>query len=99
VYVANADAVSATRAFLLARDLRRATLGMRTVCNVEGRSLKAQLRQADQGRFRYCVILGERELQAGVATVKDLEQGAQETAPLAELAAWLGRRTESAGQA
>ena len=98
VYVANADAVSATRAFLVARDVRRADAGVRAVSNLEGRSLKAQLRQADQGLFRYCVILGERELQSGAAAVKDLGQGSQETVPLADLAAWLAPRAGGHGR-
>jgi len=92
VYVANADGVSATKAFLVASDLRRADAGVRIVSNLEGRSLKAQLRHADQASFRYCVILGERELQSSAAAVKDLELGSQETVPIADLVAWLGPR-------
>jgi len=38
----------------------------------EGRSLKALLRTADRRRARLAVILGEEELEAGRATVRDL---------------------------
>ncbi len=37
-----------------------------------GRSLKALLRIADRRRARLAVILGEEELEAGRATVRDL---------------------------
>ncbi len=97
VYVANADAAGALRAPLVARDLRRA--GARTAMNLEGRSLKGQLRQANGDGFRYCVILGEREVKGGQATVRDLESGEQVGVPLAELCAWIaGRPGGAAGR-
>jgi histidyl-tRNA synthetase len=90
VYVANADAAGARRAPLVARELRRA--GIRTVTNAEGRSLKAQMRQANSAMARYCVIIGEQELQKEQATVRDLETKEQEPVTFAQLIAWLAGR-------
>jgi histidyl-tRNA synthetase len=45
------------------------------------------------------VILGEREVQGGQATVRDLESSEQVTVPLAELSAWIaGRAGRAAGR-
>lgn len=46
--------------------------GVSTVLAPVGRSLKDQLRYANTLSARYALILGERELQRGVATLKDL---------------------------
>ncbi|MFB3145478.1 MAG: His/Gly/Thr/Pro-type tRNA ligase C-terminal domain-containing protein, partial [Candidatus Methylomirabilales bacterium] len=40
---------------------------------------------AHKERYRYVVILGDDELKAGVATVKDMAQGGQEQVPLREV--------------
>jgi len=53
------------------------------------RSLKAQLRRADRLNARRAVILGEEELAAGEATVRDLTAHNQMRYPLADLAARL----------
>lgn len=47
-----------------------------------GRSLKAQMKQANRLHARATVILGEDELRQGVATVRDMESSQQETVPL-----------------
>ena len=43
-----------------------------------GRSLKAQMRQADRIAARYAVILGENEVTQGIASVKDLREGGEQ---------------------
>lgn len=48
----------------------------------EGRSLKAQLREADQLNCHWVAIIGNQELQQGVITLKDLGQGTQDAIPL-----------------
>jgi len=53
------------------------------------RSLKAQLKRADRLGARRAVILGEEELVAGEATVRDLAAHNQTRYPLADLAARL----------
>ena len=79
-------AVAATR---LAAALRRAGLG--ATLGFGERSLKAQLRHADRARARFAIIIGERELAAGEATIRDLRSSEQRTvamdAVVAELTA------------
>jgi histidyl-tRNA synthetase len=50
-----------------------------------GRSLKAQLKQANRIEAPFVVILGEDEVQKGVATLRDMTTSAQETISLPEL--------------
>ncbi|MBI3331033.1 MAG: hypothetical protein HYZ96_02855, partial [Candidatus Omnitrophica bacterium] len=47
-----------------------------------GKSLKAQLREADKLGCRLVAILGEAERTQGAMTLKDLEQGSQQTVAL-----------------
>lgn len=70
----------ASEAFRLIQQARGR--GVPAVMDGEGKSLKAQLREADKGRFRFVAILGETELKARTLTLKDLEQGTQETVPM-----------------
>jgi histidyl-tRNA synthetase len=67
----------------IVQDLRRQ--GLRAALDMEGRSLKSQMRLAHKERYRYALILGDEELKAGVATVKDMAQGGQEQVPLQEV--------------
>jgi histidyl-tRNA synthetase len=60
------------------------------------KSLGAQLKQADKAGARWAVILGEDELAAGEATVKDLQAGAQERVALAKLTDHLTTNRENA---
>jgi len=60
------------------------------------KSLGAQLKQADKLGARWAVILGEDELSASEATVKDLKAGAQERVALAGLADHLMKNRENA---
>ena len=54
-------------------------------------TLSKRLKRADQARAAAAVILGEDELERGVATVRDLDSGAQVETPEAELGAHLAR--------
>lgn len=69
----------------LARELRAA--GATTLTDIEGRSMKSQLRQADKASARFAVIVGKDEMDAGVAQIRNLDGGAQETAPLDQVVA------------
>jgi histidyl-tRNA synthetase len=85
-YVATAG-VPAGEGLALAQELRRH--GLRTGVDLEGRSLKAQLRQANKEQFRYALILGDLELAKGLVTVKDMGTGEQREVPRGELLAHL----------
>ncbi len=89
VYVAcmpeqRAAAFSATLA------LRQA--GVRTEADYQGRSLKAQFKQANRLGARLCVVLGSDEVAQGVATVRDMASHEQVQVPLDELAAYVSAR-------
>jgi histidyl-tRNA synthetase len=60
--------------------------GLRAALDLEGRSLKGQMRQANKDRFRYSLILGTGELARGQVTLKDMIGGAQQEIPLADVA-------------
>ncbi len=59
-------------ALALARRLRRE--GVLVALEPPGRSVKAMMRTADKRRARLAILVGEQELRAGHATVRDLER-------------------------
>jgi histidyl-tRNA synthetase len=77
-------------ALQLAQQLRVA--GVACDLDLEGRSPKAQMRLANRSGARYAILLGESELAAGTATVKDLASHEQLAVPQAELAEWIRAR-------
>jgi histidyl-tRNA synthetase len=83
VYVATAGLEAFPAAFELVQTLRKR--GLRTAVDLEARSLKGQLRQANKDRYRYSVILGSNELARGEATLKDMLSGEQRAIPLGEV--------------
>jgi histidyl-tRNA synthetase len=60
----------------LAHQLRLA--GLRTDRAFDGRSLRSQMRAADRSGARVAVIIGDRELAEGTATIRDLARSDQE---------------------
>lgn len=69
------------------------TAGLAADMDYLGRSLKAQMKYAGKQNTRFVVILGEDELSSGVAAVKDMDAGAQENVPLAEIVTFItGKR-------
>jgi histidyl-tRNA synthetase len=57
--------------------------------------LRTQLRWANDTGARWCVIYGEQEQQAGVATVRDMRSGEQVQVPAEDLAGYLARAAGS----
>ena len=86
--VAIGPAAADTAARLL-DDLRGA--GVPSSRALEERPLKAQLKMADRAGADYVAILGEREVRAGVATLRRLADGDQEVVPLDDVVNWLAR--------
>jgi histidyl-tRNA synthetase len=68
----------------LAAELRRA--GVSAVTAAGGKSLKAQLRQANALGARFTVIIGEDEVKAGTAALRDMAGASQEILPRQALA-------------
>ena len=72
--VALGDAAQAP-AFKLLRDCRRA--GLTANMDYAGRSMKAQMKQANKHHARYALILGEDEVQNGTVQLKNMEKSEQ----------------------
>ena len=72
---------------LLARRMRDA--GVAVMTDIEGRSLKNQMKQADRSGVRYAVIVGDEEIEAGTVTLRDLREGAQKQVQQDEIIAIL----------
>jgi histidyl-tRNA synthetase len=76
-------------AIKLAAHLRQA--GISAVTSSGGKSLKAQMRQANSLGVRYTVIIGDEEVKAGTVTLRDMTQAKQETIPIGDLSELLLR--------
>lgn len=76
VYVAAVDAASQAAAFKLLAELRLA--GISADMDYLGRSLKAQLKQANRYPARYVAIIGEEEAAQGKVALKNMQTGQQE---------------------
>jgi histidyl-tRNA synthetase len=79
VFVVTASADLRGVAFAAASELRRA--GVPTDLLTDGRSLRAQFKAADRSGAQRAVVVGEREVAAGVVTVRDLRTGDQREVP------------------
>jgi histidyl-tRNA synthetase len=81
------DAAEAAASRLLA-ELRRD--GIAADCGYRG-NMKKRMQRANAAGARFALIIGDSELEAGGAQVKDLETGEQSLVPFAELAETLRR--------
>jgi len=88
IWIAPLGDAARRQALVLARDLRRVAT---TEVDLSSRALKAQLRSADRAGARIAVLLGDAELDARAATVRDLRSGEQIQAPWPEVAAAAAR--------
>ena len=77
VYLAVAQAALIGEGFKFIRQLRER--GVAAMMDYDGKSLKAQLREADKAHCRFVAILGEAEMTQRAMTLKDLQQGSQQT--------------------
>jgi histidyl-tRNA synthetase len=71
-----------------AAKLRREGFGV--IMAAGNKSLKAQLRQANNLDARYAVIIGEQEIKDGTAILRDMTTSEQKTVPLPQLQEMLG---------
>lgn len=72
-------------AFLLAQELRAA--GLEAEMDYEGKSLKSQMRRADKFGVSHVLILGEEEMDKGVAKLRNMADKSQGEIPLEDLPA------------
>jgi histidyl-tRNA synthetase len=90
VYLAHLGPRAKRQALRLAYDLRREDVGVWVAFGKRG--LRSQLREADKRVDRYAVILGEDELAAGTAVIRDMQAGEQVSVELSGLVEWLKAR-------
>jgi histidyl-tRNA synthetase len=87
VYIAHIGDAARHASVAMAHSLRAARIGV--ITSTGGKSLKAQLRQANSLGVRYTVILGDDEVQKGEAVLRDMAGNTQTTVPQASLLAHL----------
>ncbi|MBI3021296.1 MAG: histidine--tRNA ligase [Candidatus Omnitrophica bacterium] len=80
LYLAIAQPPLVGEGFRFVQQLR--ARGVSAVMDYDGKSLKAQLREADKANCQLVAILGEAEVKQRVMTLKDLAQGTQRAIPL-----------------
>ena len=73
----------------LVSELRSA--GVPAAAAYEDRPLKAQLKMADRADAAFVAIVGRRELDEGVITLRRLVDGVQKTVPAGDVVSWLTR--------
>lgn len=83
VFVAYHGEALRADAFRIVRDLRSS--GVVALTDVDARSLKSQLRQADKSGAEYVAVLGEDEVAAGTVSLKNMDSGEQASVPQADL--------------
>ena len=89
VYLAHIGDAARHAAVALAGTLRAEHIGV--LASTGGKSLKAQLRQANSLGVRYTVILGDDEVQRGEAVVRDMAANSQVTVSQDSLPSHIGR--------
>jgi histidyl-tRNA synthetase len=89
-YVAGLGTAGQYAALPLAQQLREG--GIATGVGTPGRSLKSQLRAANDNGAHFALILGDNEIATGSVMVKDLEQHSEETVPMTDVVAYLTSR-------
>lgn len=87
LFIATLGEAATDAGFALLTSLQRH--GILAEMEYAGKSLKAQLRRADKLQSKRVLILGEDELQRGVAQLRDMDQSFQEEVALNDLEARL----------
>ena len=83
VYVVALGEAAQEEAFKLVMDLRDA--GFSAAVDYAGRSMKAQMKQADKLGAKFAAIMGDDELSEGVVMLRDMAGSEQEKVPVNEL--------------
>ena len=85
VYLVAVGDAAGRKALMMAEELRGQIAGLTIEVNAGGGSFKSQFKRADKSGARLAVILGEEELEAQQAGLKDLRAGAEQ-----QTVAWSG---------
>ena len=89
LYIVTTDETSRRWAFMKASSLR--SKGLRVEIDYLGRSVKAQMREANRQEARYSVVIGQSELQTQKVRLKDMKTGEESSVDLDELQSALQR--------
>jgi histidyl-tRNA synthetase len=89
-YVIGLDDASRQWAIKTVHSLRRT--GLAAECDLLRRSMKAQMRDANRKGARFVVIVGENEMNAQEAQVKDMQNHTQQAIPFDSLTLTLSQR-------
>ena len=89
LFIAYAGDAAKPVAVRLASDLRLRGIGARIA--FDGRSLKAQLRDADRFGCAYVAIIGEDEVAKGTVAMRDLAHSEQQSMTREQFSDWAGR--------
>lgn len=83
-YVVALGEAAQAEGFKLLNSLRQQ--GLSAAMDFAGRSMKAQMKQADKLGAKYSVILGEDEIAEGVAMLRSMEDSSQAKVPMNQVA-------------
>lgn len=89
VYIAALGEDAVAEGFKIQEELRG--LGVLTDMDLQGRSLKGQMKQAGKLDSQFTVIIGSNELKKGAAAVKNMADGNQKDIPFAEVADYISK--------
>ncbi|MEM8487824.1 MAG: histidine--tRNA ligase [Bacteroidota bacterium] len=91
VYLVGLGDKASAWAIETAQQLRKE--GMRVAFDLSGRSLKAQMRDANRLQARFVVIVGENELDSGKANIKSMEVGEQQEIALDQVSHYINTQS------
>lgn len=83
VYVCTLGDAASMKGFSITAELRQQ--GVKAECDHMGRSMKAQLKYANKIGASKVIIIGDDEIEKGVAVVRDMTKSEESTVPLTEL--------------
>lgn len=89
VYIAALGEDAVAEGFKIQEELRG--LGVLTDMDLQGRSLKGQMKQAGKLDSQFTVIIGSNELEKGAAAVKNMADGTQKDIPFVEVADYISK--------
>jgi len=84
-----------SRAWTFQQAVRLRSIGISVEMDYAGRSVKAQMREANRLQSRYVLIVGEEEMATSQAQVKDMREGTQESIAFEQLADYFSSRRQS----
>lgn len=84
-YIVALGEAAQSEGFKILNDLRKS--GLAAAMDFAGRSMKAQMKQANKLNAKYAVIMGDDEIAEGVVMLRSMADSSQEKLPTSELVA------------